>query len=70
MSFTGTVENGVVILPEEDCLPDGAQVEIVVKEESPLMPYAAELLKLAKDRDWPSDMAVNHDHYLHGAAHK
>ncbi len=70
MSFTGTVENGVIILPEEACLPDGAQVEVVVKDERPLLPFAAELLKLAKDRDWPTDMSVNHDHYLHGAARK
>lgn len=70
MSFTGTVENGVVVLPEKVCLPEGAQVEVVVKDERPLMPFAAELLKLARDRDWPADMAVNHDHYLHGAVRK
>ena len=70
MSYTGTVENGVIVLPEDVHIPDGASVEIVVKDQRPLMPFAAELLKLARDRDWPSDMAANHDHYLHGAPKK
>ncbi len=70
MSYTGTVENGVVVLPEEVHLVDGVQVEVLVKDERPLIPFAAELLKLAKNRDWPADMAVNHDYYLHGAPRK
>jgi len=35
MSFTGTVKNGVVILPPEAQLPDGAEVEAVLREAPP-----------------------------------
>jgi len=67
VSYKGTVKNGVVVLPPEVKLPDGTVVEI-----APLGPLAGdpsflrELLKLAKDRDWPEDFALNHAHYTKG----
>jgi hypothetical protein len=29
-------------------------------------PFLKKLLKLAKDRDWPADFALNHAHYAKG----
>lgn len=67
VSYTGTVKNGVVILPPEAKLPDGTAVEVKLMDEpSANPPFLQELLKLAKDRDWPSDFALNHAHYAKG----
>ena len=67
MSYTGKVQNGVVVLPPEARLPEGAEVEVVLR------PAAAEansflegMRKLAKPRDWPEDFALNHAHYVKG----
>ena len=69
MQMEGTVQNGVVILDNGQHLADGTRVQVVVAEvpgeakESSL----AGLLKLAGTvDDLPPDMAVNHDHYIHG----
>ena len=67
MSYTGTVKNGVVVLPPEADLPEGAQVEVTRLEkpgEDP--PFLRAILKLAKPRDWPEDFALNHAHYAKG----
>ncbi len=67
MSFKGTVKNGVVVLPPESSLPDGTVVEIApVGPQAGDPPFLKELLKLAKDRDWPDDFALNHAHYAKG----
>lgn len=67
MSFKGTVKNGVVVLPPEAGLADGAEVEITPLEgrgDDP--PFLRAILKLAKPRDWPADFALNHAHYSKG----
>ena len=67
MSFTGTVKNGVVVLPPEVKLPEGAEVEVIplaVQADDP--PFLKAILKLSKPRDWPSDFALNHAHYVKG----
>jgi len=68
MSYQGIVKNGQITLPPGAVLPEGASVvvELCAEKEAPLAGFAAELLKLARPRDWPADMALNHDHYLHG----
>ena len=33
MSFTGTVRNGVVVLPPEAKLPEGTRVEVIADQE-------------------------------------
>jgi hypothetical protein len=64
MSFKGTIKNGVVVLPPEADLPEGAQVEVTPLEESEDdPPFLKAILKLAKPRDWPEDFALNHAHY-------
>ena len=69
MSFPGTVQNGVIVLDNLQHLPDGTRVEVVLHEESAKKPTLRErLIKLAGTvDDLPSDMARNHDHYIHGA---
>jgi len=70
MSYKGKVENGQIKLPPGTTLPEGAEVTVDVLEARRETPFAAELLKLAKVRDWPTDMALNHDHYIHGMPKK
>lgn len=71
MSYTGTVRNGVVILPPEASLPEGTEVQII-----PLAtarggnPFLEGMLQLAKPRDWPEDFALNHAHYVKGTPKK
>lgn len=66
MSYQGIVKNGQIVLPPDADLPEGARVQVDVQPEPPMADFAVELLKLAKARDWPTDMSLNHDHYLHG----
>jgi hypothetical protein len=70
MTYSGTVVQGRIVLDDDPKLPDGAQVEVQVLERSanPLS-LRERLLKLAGSvDDLPSDMARNHDHYIHGAS--
>jgi hypothetical protein len=69
MSFEGTVQNGVVVLDNQQQLPDGTRVEVIVQEANGKQPTLRErLAKLAGTvDDLPADMARNHDHYIHGA---
>lgn len=67
MSYKGIVKNGQITLPPDAVLPEGAtvMVEIEVRDED-FPDWSRGLVKLTKDRDWPKDMSVNHDHYIHG----
>ena len=68
MSFEGQVLNGVVVLDSGQQLPDGTRVEVVVRDTAEKKTTLRDrLLKLAGTvDDLPSDMARNHDHYIHG----
>ena len=68
MSYKGTVKNGVVVLPPEVNLPEGAQVQVITEEMKPEAdPFLAAVAKAAKPRPhWPKDYASNLDHYLYG----
>lgn len=71
MSYTGKVRNGVVVLPPEAHLPEGTEVEVILREPQPSAnPFVEGMLKLAKPRDWPEDFALNHGHYVKGHAKK
>lgn len=68
MSYRGIVENGMVKLPPEAHLPDGAEVEIALRvlqpEEDPFLEAA---LLAAKPRPhWPRDYVLNHGTYVDG----
>ena len=65
----GKVANGVIILDEPGALPEGTTVRVTpVKVESTL---GQRLLEFAGTIEGlPSDMARNHDHYIHGTVKK
>ena len=73
MLLEGTVHGGVIVLNEPQRLPEGAVVEFEVKaitettrtRQKPTL--AERLLKHAGTvPDLPSDLAEQHDHYIHG----
>lgn len=67
MSYTGKVQNGVVVLPPEAKLPEGTEVEVIPRAAPQATnPFVEGMLKLAKPRDWPEDFALNHAHYVKG----
>ena len=67
MSFTGTVKNGVVVLPPEAKLPEGAKVRIEALLTAADDPLVAAVQRLAKPRTHlPPDYALNHGHYIGG----
>ncbi len=72
MSYTGTVKNGVIVLPADVHLPEGAEVEVVPREVLPEDdPFLTAALKAAKQRPhWPQDYALNHGHYVSGEPKK
>ena len=72
MSLEGTVQNGVVVLENGQHLPEGARVDVIVRETpAPPATLPQRLLKLAGTvDDLPADMAKRHDHYIHGAARR
>ena len=78
MTYQGTVQNGVVVFDNGLSLPDGTVVTIVIPTENatpdatPEQPTIwqklSELGRQVESEpcDLPSDLAANHDHYLHG----
>jgi hypothetical protein len=68
MTLVGTVVNGAIVLEGNRTLPEGTRVSVTVeaepgKEESlrdVLMKFAGCMKGL------PTDMADQHDHYIHG----
>lgn len=68
MSFTGTIEKGVVKLPPNLGWSDGTQVRIE-KIETPQdrNELTRKLREIAAQMpDLPEDWAEQHDHYIHG----
>ncbi len=72
MSYLGTVQNGVIVLPPDVHLPEGAEVEVTPRELLPEDdPFYATVLRLAKPRPHlPEDYALNHGHYVGGEPKK
>jgi hypothetical protein len=80
MTYRGTVKGGIVVLDGANSLPDGTEVTVAPvnegndfgKDESSLQSSVWDkMLELgrsaeSKPCDLPADLAVNHDHYLHG----
>ena len=75
MVYRGIVKNGVVVLKEGAQLPDGTEVRVepVAREEA--VPVAGPTLAeqfadvIGTVPELPSDMADQHDHYLHAVLH-
>jgi hypothetical protein len=71
MSFTGKIQNGVVVLPPEIKLPEGTEVHVETPDAPENDPFVQAVLKLAKPRPhWPKDYALNHGHYVSGEPKK
>jgi hypothetical protein len=75
MILVGKVCNGTVILPPGADLPEGSRVEVrplAAQEDQTALAGAVadltdELVRLsAQTRGLPTDLAAQHDHYLHG----
>ena len=68
MIFTAIVENGKVVLPPEVKLPSGTKVRVETLDGVPREePIGAKLHALdGVASGLPTDLAKNHDQYLHG----
>lgn len=67
MSITGTVKNGVVVLPPGTNLPDGTPVKVESLLTAASDPLVAVVEQRAKPRPHlPPDYALNHGHYVAG----
>jgi hypothetical protein len=78
MTYSGTVQNGVIHVEGGIRLPEGAKVQIEVEErteektsstsEPTIGQKLAALGRWAESQpcDLPTDLAENHDHYIHG----
>jgi len=72
--YHGKVKNGVVVFDEGAGLPDGTEVRVepfsrdesIAVEGPTLAEQFADVIGTVPDL--PSDMAAQHDHYLHGAS--
>ena len=75
MTYRGHVKNGVVVFDEPGALPEGMRVDVAPAEQgnraaNEQLPTWAEVFKdvAGKASGLPTDLARNHDHYLHGTA--
>jgi hypothetical protein len=75
MTYRGRVKNGVVVPEAGVRLPEGMDVRIEpVSESETTVPETPEVQELREGlllfsgvvTEGPSDLARNHDHYLHG----
>ncbi len=71
MSYVGEVRNGVVVLEEGTGLAEGTRVRVEPLEQPP-QPTLAQTIKpwVGILEGMPPDLALNHDHYLHGQPKK
>jgi hypothetical protein len=72
MSFTGIIKDGVIVLPSHVQLPEGAEVEVVLRSMPPPEdPFVTAVSKTSRPRPrWPQDYALNHGHYVSGEPRK
>ena len=67
MSFTGTVKDGVVILPRNAKLRNGTEVKVTPIASRQDDDFTDMLVSLSKKvRGLQRDLAAQHDHYLYG----
>ncbi len=72
MTCIGKVSKGAVILPPEIKLPEGMELMVTIPDvanpDETIAPTLEELFSpvAGKATGLPTDMAENHDHYLHG----
>ena len=76
MSVTGTMKGGVIVFDEPQPIPEGTRVQVVFlptepqkrNDDSPTLKNLLDLAGTAKGL--PSDMADQHDHYIHGTSRR
>jgi len=69
MTYHGHIKDGVVILNDAPFFPDGTEVQVQIMPSAPaaISSLGQRLMKYAgKAEGLPTDLARNHDHYLHG----
>ncbi len=68
MIYRGRVKNGVVVLDPQVELPEGTEVNVEPAPPAARRTLAERLGDLVGSMpELPTDMAAQHDHYLHGA---
>ena len=77
MTYKGRIQNGAVVLEDPINLPEGTAVKVEVvgatdQAAEVQVPTLLERLSpfVGKAEGLPSDLAQNHDHYLHGLPKK
>jgi len=71
MTFQGQMRNGVVVFDGSQAPPEGSMVEVAVLPKKQPQSLKDFLLEFAGTIEGlPSDMARQHDHYLHGRPKK
>jgi hypothetical protein len=78
MTYIGTVKKGVVVLPPDAKLPEGAKVMVELRPEKKQSDNGEKGKTLAERygkfigvcKGLPSDLAEQHDHYIHGTPKK
>jgi hypothetical protein len=80
MTYRGHIKGGMVVLDQPANLPDGTKVEVVQLPAENSEQVPEDVLRLREallafagcidDPNLPTDLARNHDHYLHGAPKK
>ena len=69
MSVTGTVKDGVVVLPAGVVLPEGLQVVLTVPDSGTEPSFAERYAAyIGAAEDLPADLAANLDQYVHGSS--
>jgi len=75
MTYRGRVKNGVIVLESDVRLREGMDVRVEPVEESERTAAGSEETNQLREgllsfsgvvKEGPSDLARNHDHYLHG----
>ena len=68
MVYKGKMQHGVVIFDKPAGLPNGLEVEVRVTDSEDNGPTLFERLEsvVGNAKGLPSDLARNHDHYIHG----
>jgi hypothetical protein len=76
MMYRGRVANGVIVLEPGVRLPEGMEVRVEPVEEIERVAESPQESRQLREgllafsgviKEGPSDLARNHDHYLHGA---
>jgi hypothetical protein len=70
MTYRGHIKAGGIVLEQPIDLPEGTQVEVspIEADIEPRSTTWGEVFKevIGAAKDLPSDLAQNHDHYIHG----